>query len=983
MFSQFNPRHLFPMLTLLLLVGCGGGSDDNTSTDAPTNHPSAPTVEAGDSQSLFAGVTVDLIAEGESPSGGTLRYQWRQISGPSIALNTADQARLTLSIPDVPHKSTLVLEVVVTDQLGATARDRIELTVLDPIETAIETGNPEYLPAERSLLETRILSEIDTSITETRNFLARAYDQRFVSYDPGRNSQFILYSGLADTFPLVVGDKGASLAAARTLDNQRVAAYGSNILRNLDDGLNAQYAAAMTNVLEWLLDRQADDLQQPATLKFVLVDNTTYSKSVSFLSSISSEWRFENCTDPGAIDACLAGDADLIITGSRELLSTATIDRVFTDLRNRSRPLLYVHTESWNTSSVADTVLAFFGFHMQSPGSAGNYWLQDAASWGDYADMLDAGAPAGQIHDLISHLSNNSFTFPLNTCTGQGASCSEPGFISQFQGPATLLKDSIKVLEQDRIDIFQTDGYRLEKMLVLLGDLYRRSTHFPMDVTSTDSHEFLRAYYADWVAYTLREHNPTQPDLGNFSRSQFDQVQTTTLTRSYTSKPNFRAAGVYALPGQSIRITRLDNSDLQTGVFINTLRPTSTQEFETNGYGRPKFLKSNQIDIKPGESLYLTTPFGGPVQIAFDRVGETASFRFENVGQHPYWSSPADNATFAAALAAGDFDWAELSTEWFEVHSTLDKMRTTLNNPNWPNGEILSDYIDQYVHNNLHILAGFQGPGIDAIAEIHDFATLNGLEVTYKDIVQHMNADQPSCGAGCSGNPYDAGWAFSPLGHGDLHEFGHGLEDSRFKFEGREGHATTNFYAYYSKANYFANTGQAHECKSKPFDAMQTMLETSVTQPDPWAYMNAQDLNGWAEGAGMMLQAMMAAQDTGGLVDGWNLIPRLHIIERAFSNAVTNDSDWLAERSKFGFAQIDWSFAKSIQNNDFLLIAMSFAAQADYTDYFNMWGLRVSQQALDQVAALGLPKIATRFYTLTNSNDYCESLNQPWISISN
>lgn len=50
-----------------------------------------------------------------------------------------------------------------------------------------------------------------------------------------------------------------------------------------------------------------------------------------------------------------------------------------------------------------------------------------------------------------------------------------------------------------------------------------------------------------------------------------------------------------------------------------------------------------------------------------------------------------------------------------------------------------------------------------------------------------MNADQATCGYGCSGNPYDAYWAFSPLGHGDLHELGHGLEKGRFRFAGWEG----------------------------------------------------------------------------------------------------------------------------------------------------------------------------------------------------
>ncbi|MCV5951156.1 hypothetical protein OFN94_40755, partial [Escherichia coli] len=78
--------------------------------------------------------------------------------------------------------------------------------------------------------------------------------------------------------------------------------------------------------------------------------------------------------------------------------------------------------------------------------------------------------------------------------------------------------------------------------------------------------------------------------------------------------------------------------------------------------------------------------------------------------------------------------------------------------------------------NYPHVLAGFQGRGIDEVPYIIQYAQNQGWEIANIDMVKHMNADQATCGYGCSGNPYDAYWAFSPLGHGDLHELGHGLE---------------------------------------------------------------------------------------------------------------------------------------------------------------------------------------------------------------
>ena len=79
------------------------------------------------------------------------------------------------------------------------------------------------------------------------------------------------------------------------------------------------------------------------------------------------------------------------------------------------------------------------------------------------------------------------------------------------------------------------------------------------------------------------------------------------------------------------------------------------------------------------------------------------------------------------------------------------------------------------------------------------------------EIVKHGNMDQPNCGAGCSGNPYDAGWAFRPIGHGNLHELGHGLERAVFRLEhgdGKvyDGHSVTNWFAYYVADLYHSDT---------------------------------------------------------------------------------------------------------------------------------------------------------------------------------
>ncbi|MCV5736763.1 hypothetical protein OFN56_33175, partial [Escherichia coli] len=84
--------------------------------------------------------------------------------------------------------------------------------------------------------------------------------------------------------------------------------------------------------------------------------------------------------------------------------------------------------------------------------------------------------------------------------------------------------------------------------MVLLADHYRQTASFPMDKQSTWTTELLKSYFADYVQYNSRRIKPIQPNMGNFSRSEFGaDVKRTDTTVNMESKHNFRSAGVYAL----------------------------------------------------------------------------------------------------------------------------------------------------------------------------------------------------------------------------------------------------------------------------------------------------------------------------------------------------------------------------------------------------------------------------------------------------
>ena len=184
----------------------------------------------------------------------------------------------------------------------------------------------------------------------------------------------------------------------------------------------------------------------------------------------------------------------------------------------------------------------------------------------------------------------------------------------------------------------------------------------------------------------------------------------------------------------------------------------------------------------------------------------------------------------------------------------------------WDSVQQLSELIEKHIHNLPHVLAGFKGNGIDVVDEIHDFAADQVWTIQTIDKVKHMNADQAWCGYGCSGNPYDAYWSFDPLGHGDIHELGHGLEDGRLRLTGWEVHATTNPYSYYSKSIYHRDTGNDPDCQNLPFSGVFTTLQDSIGQADPINYLqtNLWDGSNWSIQVMLLIQSFMSARHDGG-----------------------------------------------------------------------------------------------------------------------
>ncbi|MGI9888844.1 ImpA family metalloprotease, partial [Vibrio chagasii] len=856
------------------------------------------------------------------------------------------------------------------------------------VQKALSTGNASYVvnPSEFVEASQALVAQYNEDYTKIKQALSQNPEGeplRNLHWDPTHDTAIILptygfndvilktnkamQDGYSDQ-ELVVG------VAGYTATKGRYAALASNPFRTkqrFPDSVNEEMNTWLKNLVTWVSGTDAPKNVVLAQLdqSYYFPDDQATRNWLTDNMNASVVANADDACDGNQLSQCLEANSPDLLILSQKLDAGDSIDDVVQGLRlafEKSIPVLYLHLDGGMT----DLGNALFAeMHMTYVGD--NYWRKLGLSNWDSTQLINQ-IPDNIVQQqaLLQRLKDDSFTVDLSTCDDK--SCpDESNMDEEFHTAANSIRAHLTSLDSKKVDLFATDDYEYEKLLLLLADHYRQDVQYPMGKGVTERIDFLRSYYSDYVLYNSRLYNAAQPSLGNFSTKSFDNVPLVTKTVALESKRHFRSAGLYALPGKTIKVTRLDSNEVATSIAFNTLRSGATHEFSGNdGYARPKFLTSVTYPVKPGETIYLTSAYGGTLQVHFDTNDIDVELRFENVAQHPVWRSEADNDSFVAQLEEGSFDWAELITPGFEVHSKLEKMKESIGSDDWAQPHDMALATERYVHNFPHALAGFKGPGIDEIAEIQQYGEDKGWQIETIDIVKHMNADQANCGYGCSGNPYDAYWSFHPLGHGDLHELGHGLERGRFRFSGWDGHSTTNYYSYYSKSRYYLDTKRVSSCQGLDFKGQYELLQESRKQPDPNAYMAQQNQTSWSWGARVFIQMMMLAQEQGVLDYGWHMLGRLHLIEREFNRLKSSDELWNANKQNIGFDSYSRDEANQISNDDWLLIALSYVNERDMRNYLNMWGFNFSDKAKQQVATMSLAPMPLTYFASSNQG-YC------------
>jgi hypothetical protein len=100
----------------------------DTVNSAPTNSVSAaPRADAGADVDVVEGGWLTL--DGSQSSGEALHYSWRQIGGRAVEMQRADSALPGFNAPALDFDEHLRFELTVTDDAGATAVDRVAVSV--------------------------------------------------------------------------------------------------------------------------------------------------------------------------------------------------------------------------------------------------------------------------------------------------------------------------------------------------------------------------------------------------------------------------------------------------------------------------------------------------------------------------------------------------------------------------------------------------------------------------------------------------------------------------------------------------------------------------------------------------------------------------------------------------------------------------------------------------------------------------------------
>ncbi|WP_293995070.1 ImpA family metalloprotease [Sphaerotilus sp.] len=877
------------------------------------------------------------------------------------------------------------------------------LAVADPMTTALATGNAAGVTLATVTATTKtLLSTQQTGYAALKQALfglnangtANATSLTSLDWDPSHDSSwFTLLDStqnqaiLPTNWSYGSGNAGTSttlaVAGTNAAGNARYAAFGGNPF-----GVpgNASMDKFLLNTVAWLTRRTTFTNLKVVTAH--LPGTETYwfpheNKTRTWFTSkypgvalngvvTGAATQADNRCDGDKLDACLQG-ADLLVIGREQgpnAYNGATVMQAVLNAQGRGIPVLYLHHYR-DTNDLSGRMLDYFGL-----GQVNNYWSQNGLKGFNPATLPAMPNNLADVQALVNRLDTGTFTSTWSGCTTSGRiSCSgDATYMSQFGTPAEAIRTALRALDANGTAIFSRSGYTLEKLLVLLGDKYRETVAYPLN-KATSGATFYRAYFSDMAAYVHRPSASVAKNLGNFSNliptTVVAQTRTATVTPPLTGTRD-HMTGLYVMPGRTVTLTRTDTGPGVVQFGLNMLRDTTWVFNQPTGLDRPTQLTAPRSPLKAGQTVTITSPYGGPLFLHVDAAAGTVpavAVQVTGVTTHPVLRNANDAAqvtAFNAELAATPTNWVGITTDTLTLHSTLANFRSSMASYGGNLSKLVGDTWT-YTIKDTYELAGFNsataGQYVLAPA-VTSFCALKGWDCTgtqhRRDVMQHVVSDvHAACGNGCSGNPYDQDWAFTPLGWGETHEIGHNLQRGRLNiYAGQSGEVSNNIFPVHKRTQYnLSPAGVATPLVDRAGTGLVVFnaLKTALGQPVPVDAAQASLWGNTAYAANNSERVMFYRQlveharyYNANLGDGWAVLSLAYLLDR---NLDASQATWAASAAKFGFGTYAAAYPSAMSGNDFLLIASSFIIGRDMRPMFDLWGVKVTAAASAQVAA--------------------------------
>jgi hypothetical protein len=1006
----------------------GGGGGDTTApgdigAPPPTTPPAQnmpPVVSSTDLRAQLDGGSISVPINVSDPDGDPVELVL--IDAPDwVSLNQDGQ--LT-GRPDADQLGSFDISIEASDGTN-TSQITLTLTLfMDPVEQALATGDYTFISqSDGDNVDVILLNIIDEIMAKHRADITEIFEL-------GPSGQF-LETSLAPTWrsaetdgqfqnrfykpefghnmPFLIASWDSSVSSFSTQHNIGIIGHHDSGARYAVYGANPMYGdydpelarnRVFVNVLEWLLKSDVGD-----DTNIVLRDsgdNTTDITARDWLDAISNGAvvynNFFACSDEN-FPNCITDETDLIVVfghlGPEEI--AAEVREEIHQALNNGISILYVrsslsllsaemndllHVENVSSSVIFDQVRG-----EQSVGKAYAYLPSEIAT----------------LREAITKISSNDFDFDLSDCSGP-YSCSENDQANAFiENMKNAIDRVIKEIVDAGTDPFEThERNRFKRGLLLVGDYYRDLIEYPMPKNATSSRDIIRAFFGELATVTNRATTPAPQNLGSYSGTNFENSLRSNQSLTLTSEIPFSTSGFYAIPGEPITVTRTDATDADVHIQIQSLNEDNSQPFRTidgTNYDRPAFLTSREREIAPGETITINSYNGGPIHIYSQHNNREISFEFTNVGQHPVWRSSADNEAFLLALSSSDYDWVELLTPSLGILASREKMYETLQHPRYLNDpEQLANDLQLYMNDWPLWFEGFQGDAIASNDRLNDHAIAgSGFAARQQTWRQYLVMDRTACEEGCIGNPYAISWAIAPLEKREqtlvYNEFwNYGFpKDSvtdfatrrRLIFRGASRDSVANMmYSHSNFRHYQASGDLAIDCPALPHDALYQLVQEAFRSSDPLDFISNEDLNGVEEHTALFVQIMAALENQSVFDSGWDLWPMLNHYERRWSRG---SSLWggsaFHDGTALGYGGS--SLRDEALNSDYngwMLVALSWISERDFTDYLEMWGYEFPDFALNKVANYGYERIEPVFYAIPPTG-HCTGLDYPELPI--